>query len=466
MASTSSLSESVTDAAARTVDAPRLFADDAQTSGRVPNVFWRAVALDDLRSCVSFVGLPEESRIVIAGRRSFASVRQGTALWDALHDGRLTTGLLKNALGFCEPACDRRALGMSSRGHGGGISSVVSRLRRERVGVDDVDAALASEAARANAEATETFNRERASAARAASAAECDSDDAAVEITADASMSVGSAASAMDIMLASLLVKPATPKSSKGKKKKNGKSKKRNSKTNRAVGDDAAMLTNAQYCRALAKGGEMAIRLAWGSEQEASTLCSLMCHFTGSTVYEAGLCMLDPADIPSDWNVGPLPPVGASPDGLITLASGERFAVEVKNSSPFREMPGSYVIADREPYDKPPAYHMAQVQLEMICTNTRSALLAMQSMTYGIRVFRVERDDAFVASMLRRISRLYASYILKDREPPTNWEIHSADHKSMVRSAVRLAREATVFCHVPTGLLPDSIVVDERPFIA
>ena len=61
-------------------------------------------------------------------------------------------------------------------------------------------------------------------------------------------------------------------------------------------------------------------------------------------VREAGLCMLDVSKIPKHWNVGPLPPVGASPDGLITMSNGERFVVEVKNSSPFRSTPGSFVI--------------------------------------------------------------------------------------------------------------------------
>ena len=186
-------------------------------------------------------------------------------------------------------------------------------------------------------------------------------------------------------------------------------------------------------------------------------------------MYEAGLCMLDAAsDVPKAWGVGPLPPVGASPDGLITMASGERFVVEVKNSSPFRQMPGRYVVADREPYAKPPAYHMPQVQLEMLCTGTRSALLAMQSMTYGIKIFRVERDDDFIASMLRRISRLYTTYARKGKDPPMNWEVRSIEHKKTVGAAVRLAGAATVYDHIPTSLVPNdgSIHVEENAFVA
>jgi len=463
----SSPSASEDDVARGTRDAPRVFDAPARTRGRVPNVFWRAVRVDDLRAEERFVGLPDVSDIALGGRKSFAYVRQGTELWDALHDGRLTTGTLLGALGFTEDGVDRRALGLGARGRGNGATlAACQRLRRARVGEDDVDAVAAAEAERRNVEAVAEFNRSL-SIANDASASEEES-EGDVNVS-EAPLSPG--ASAMDIMLASLSLKPTSnqpkqkhkSKGVKGKKKKK-KKKKRSSKPRT---DDDKMLTNAQYCRALAKGGELAVRLAWGSAQESSTLCSLMMHFKDSVVREAGLWMLDPNSIPLDWQVGPLPPIGASPDGLITMSNGEQFVLEVKNSSPFREVPGGYVISDREPYDKPPGYHMPQVQLEMLCTGTRSALLAMQNMTYGIRVYRVERCDEFIAGMLKRISQLYTSFVtpLEGRDPPPNWEVHTPAHKSLVRTAARLAREATLFCHIQTGLVPDSIEVDEDAFV-
>ena len=428
-------------------------------SGRVPNLFWRAVAMEDLRASPDFDALPDESSVALAGARSFAYVRQGTAAWDALHDGRLTTGILKACLGFNEEYVDKRALGLGRRGHGGhhAILNAVHRLRRTKWCEDEVEESLAVEASREtpSCEKALQWRRERRRG-RERRRRGCDRDAAGRdEFVAGRFDGVSRGAT------------PEVEKEEGFEKKKRGK-KMSCGKKNRAAGDGAQMLTNAQYSRAVAHGGEQAIRLAWGSAQEASTLTALMTYYEQCTVHEAGLCMLDVSKIPKHWNVGPLPPVGASPDGLITMSNGERFVVEVKNSSPFRSTPGSFVIADREPYNTPPAYHMPQVQLEMMCTDTNAALLAMQSMTYGIRIFRVERDDAFIASMLRRISRLYTTYVLKDKDPPMNWEIRSTEHKrNLVGAAVRLASEATVYDHIPSGLLPDdgSIVVDENAFL-
>ena len=432
-------------------------------SGRVPNLFWRAVAMEDLRASPDFDALPDESSVALAGARSFAYVRQGTAAWDALHDGRLTTGILKACLGFNEEYVDKRALGLGRRGHGGhhAILNAVHRLRRTKWCEDEVEESLAVEAERRNAAAKRRCNGDE-------SEEEDENDDGGEDDVVAIETPLDATSSSLDVLMASLAVQPQKSKKKKPSKKKKRGKKMSCGKKNRAAGDDAQMLTNAQYSRAVAHGGEQAIRLAWGSAQEASTLTALMTYYEQCTVHEAGLCMLDVSKIPKHWNVGPLPPVGASPDGLITMSNGERFVVEVKNSSPFRSTPGSFVIADREPYDTPPAYHMPQVQLEMMCTDTNAALLAMQSMTYGIRIFRVERDDAFIASMLRRISRLYTTYVLKDKDPPMNWEIRSTEHKrNLVGAAVRLASEATVYDHIPSGLLPNdgSIVVDENAFL-
>jgi hypothetical protein len=208
--------------------------------------------------------------------------------------------------------------------------------------------------------------------------------------------------------------------------------------------------------------------MAWGSAQEAGTMATLMLHHPESIAEEVGLCMVDQAALPPDWNIGALPPIGASPDGIIffprsksggksgsvgksgvrdvsdrpvesgganttsgdgaspstSIQAGkgseggdveedvddaldnlwdggqewERLVVEVKNSSPFRrapDRPGRFVVFDRDPYDTPPAYHMPQLQMEMLAAGTQAGLLAMQSATRGVRVFRIERDDKY-----------------------------------------------------------------------
>lgn len=60
--------------------------------------------------------------------------------------------------------------------------------------------------------------------------------------------------------------------------------------------------------------------MAWGSTQEAAALFSVIHLFPNSQLQEVGLCWVDPKrHIPKSWGFqsDSLPPLGASPDGLI-----------------------------------------------------------------------------------------------------------------------------------------------------
>ena len=66
--------------------------------------------------------------------------------------------------------------------------------------------------------------------------------------------------------------------------------------------------------------GEGGLRMAWGSTQEAAALFSVIHLFPNSQLEEVGLCWVDAkSQIPLSWGfrAGDLPPLGASPDGLI-----------------------------------------------------------------------------------------------------------------------------------------------------
>jgi len=268
-------------------------------------------------------------------------------------------------------------------------------------------------------------------------------------------------------------------------------------------------------------------------------MATLMLHHPESIAEEVGLCMVDQAALPPDWNIGALPPIGASPDGIIffprsksggksgsvgksgvrdvsdrpvesggantTTGDGaspstsiqtgkgseggdveedvndaldnlwdggkewERLVVEVKNSSPFRrapDRPGRFVVFDRDPYDTPPAYHMPQLQMEMLAAGTQAGLLAMQSATRGVRVFRIERDDKYIRAMLALVSEFYVTYVLGGEEPPERMFAHRQDHREFVSATVRLARTAVIWEQIPTHHKLPGEVYDLRPFIS
>mmetsp|Transcript_14764 Transcript_14764/g.48794 ORF Transcript_14764/g.48794 Transcript_14764/m.48794 type:complete len:366 (+) Transcript_14764:140-1237(+) len=232
------------------------------------------------------------------------------------------------------------------------------------------------------------------------------------------------------------------------------------------------------HSKAAAQRGEGGVRMAWGSAQEHGTFATLMLHHPTSVAEEVGLCVVDHSAIPAAWNLGALPPMGASPDGIITMDTAwfkgkkqgaptrERLVVEVKNSSPFRKHGNgaTFEFTDRDPYDHPPPYHMPQLQMEMLACGVTGGLLCMQSATRGVRVFYVKRDDDYVAAMLGVISDLYTQYVLTHTTPPENTFNHRKDHQALVRATKRIAAKCVLVEEIAHRQLPGE-AYDTRAFV-
>ena len=105
---------------------------------------------------------------------------------------------------------------------------------------------------------------------------------------------------------------------------------------------------------------------------------------------------------------GSLPPLGASPDGLIRHSDGSLEVLEVKCSSPFvaagagvrtgaeaEARAGSLMtVSDRGPPETVGAWHVPQLQMEMLCAGPacRSAVVVLLTISSAM-IFRVPRDD-------------------------------------------------------------------------
>lgn len=555
---------------------------------------------------------------------SYRYVRQGTDLWDDLHAGRLTTGCLTGALGFQEAGVNK-ALGMNARhGSHGPLMGAYYRLLqapfhpRHELGPEQEEEANQSAVAAYNAmlDALKARMDDGQSDDGEERPAVTDSKDEADEEKAKG--------------------KAKKEKGKKKKKKKGGRTGGRLSSGDVGMVVDHSTPWSARrdmHSRMAAKRGEQGVRMAWGSAQEAGTIATLMLHYPDSIAEEVGLCMVDRASLPQEWNIGALPPIGASPDGILllpksfeprfesdgkgrrrgassfsessaveeatsdgeegdkekgkmheesivlnsyfifvggvphfvdegelrntfsewgevktcrlvrprpwrgkseskptkksnhlgygfvrfasietaahlralgnlTTANGlnldirpvkgknddagdkvkvkdrddgseeqfDRFIVEVKNSSPFRAggpmgKPGRFVVSDRDPYDSPPAYHMPQLQMEMLAAGTQAGLLAMQSATRGVRVFRIERDDDYIRAMLSILSEFYTRYVLEGIEPPERMFAHRKDHQELIAATIRIARSAVIWDHIPKHLMLPGEEYDLRPFV-
>jgi len=218
--------------------------------------------------------------------------------------------------------------------------------------------------------------------------------------------------------------------SKKQKKKKAKQLKKKKKKARELAGVEEQPfggtlgLTRLGFCRMKAREGEQSVRLAWGNTAEAGALMQLLNDFPNvEEIHEVGLCRMS-KDVLLKYEEMcgcKLPHLGASPDAIALIRSDdgenavERVVVEVKNRSPFyRTQSGYYRVGDPPLPKTIPAYHVPQVQLEMVSANASSCFLCMRNVTRGTSVFRVKRDEEYLKQMFRVIGRLYENYCLKD----------------------------------------------------
>ena len=87
-------------------------------SGAQPNLEWRAIAMNDVRTHPLYFALEDPRAVLCQGVADYWRFRQGTWQWDLLHDGRLTTSKMGPALGIYEGVA-QRSLGVpqSLAGH-------------------------------------------------------------------------------------------------------------------------------------------------------------------------------------------------------------------------------------------------------------------------------------------------------------------------------------------------------------
>ena len=108
---------------------------------------------------------------------------------------------------------------------------------------------------------------------------------------------------------------------------------------------------------------------------------------------------------------------------------------------------------------------MPQLQMEMLAAGTQAGLLAMQSATRGVRVFRIERDDDYIRAMLSILSEFYTRYVLEGIEPPERMFAHRKDHQELIAATIRIARSAVIWDHIPKHLMLPGEEYDLRPFV-
>ncbi|KAG2432131.1 hypothetical protein HXX76_009057 [Chlamydomonas incerta] len=249
---------------------------------RLPNLYYGAISPGSLRRLSNFTALPPPEQLCMGPWEGcYRYVRQDSQLWSALHGGRLTTSRLKDALGLRDRTAARLVGGPQSAEEG--VNKAYQHLTSNQVYVPAVAAASAAvvavaaggqggegapprdeaEALARNEEARLRYNRE-------------------LEAAAAEAVAVGRA----------LPLEPGWDEADR-----------------RRISELAAL--------AVGTSGAVRMRLLWGTLQESSAVATVGLLFPGSQLEEVGLlCLTDT----SRWGVdaAELPPLGASPDALIT----------------------------------------------------------------------------------------------------------------------------------------------------
>ena len=371
-------------------------------AGSTPNVHWRYVDTEELRAHPRYSSLPPVSSLELCGPASFRWIRQEEPLWDAVHEGVLTSRHLISVLGFREPAA-ARSLGLSRAMESpDAMRRVYDELRNadpQGIGRSVPSCALSGfEASAVTAAATRNAEIQTAWA---------------------------------EVRRAHAGAWPPP----------------RRNPPPRRRGDRAASISS--------------VRCAWGSAQEAAALAAVLQYDEAATMEEIGLAMVDPANMPTEElraaaAAGELPPIGASPDAMLQLGGGAAMEpLEVKNTCPFytrRDHDGYLVHPERltgkalerakwfevrGPHESVAAQYIPQVQLEMLATGATAGHYCSMSAAHGLNLFRITRDDAYLEKLLLLVRRFWLCVRRGEPPPPL---AGSEEHAAFIEHTLALVK--------------------------
>ena len=426
-------------------------------SGTNPNIHWRAISTEELRSHPRVIGLPPADGVQLAGPKSFHWVRQDDPLWDDLHEGVLTSRHLLSALGMREERAASICGFPRACSQTGAIGHCWNSLRRAKPppgrltsrSVDELQAAESS-----NAALRDAFVAYRRADQTAGGA-------------------LGGWPPRADGLPTYL---------------------------------DEDVMEEARFFGSC-KNGIGLVRRSWGSAQEAAALAAFIEDLPEeANLEEIGLAMASEDLLPNDalkrmHSKGQLPPLGASPDCMLRpTPEGPLEVVEVKNVCPFWPLNGAkggygvyheYISNPdvrssvpfwrlRGPHDQVPTQYVPQVMVEMLVTGAPAANYVSCSATQGINVFRVERDDEYLSELLHFLGAFWST-VQNNTTPPADdffWSPAAADalggmdkdkavnrYKKFLSRTRQIGKKATVSRHIANPFRREASGVRRRFFV-
>lgn len=388
--------------------------------GNIPDVHWRAIPMEHLRSHPYYQPLPHPDTIkVLHSLEDVRIFRQDSWQWDALHQGRCTTSQAAPALGLLEPSA-ARALGIPRSLQKGCMGA----FRR-----------LSQPALRTLEEMNEIL---------------CTAGNGGDKKLQKVWREIDELERGRRFPFAARYTPTLTKEEL-----------------------DARRREAKQFLNNISS--PMRIRMSWGNAQEATSVLTALNHFVkqdpGLQVLEVGMCGagLD-LNVTTDCEGNsPQLIVGASPDSVIKYSNGTLEVLEVKNHCPFvpsdwapgpkaqkmkKKAFGDYRIRELPlQFSVPPAY-IPQLMMEMMSCgeNCRSAIMVRQTATCGAVILRIYRDDKWIEEMIFWLKKFITEYVEKDTSPPPDffWEDDedSDRYRAFVKRTKELSEEVELVEHV------------------
>ena len=393
--------------------------NEIQLRGSNANVYWRSVSMQDLRLHPLYIPLPPSNTINITSVESLSLFRQDSLEWSLLHKGRLTTSKAAACLGLYEStAAELLNVPRSLTSHHR-VLSAFYELQDDPIDLNELKA-----------------------------------------------LSVES----------SLRINEQTPRN---------KSSQRTWRANTNSSFPFSYHPDIRFVKTVRGiSSASSARMHWGTAQEATSILAVINYFastnTSVKIKEVGLLPLEQVSetakdddtyalgiensqrIKAWVEEGSLPLLGASPDGIIDFDDGHCEILECKNSSPFIQMnsykQSSLTINQKSLFKGLGSWFIPQLMLEILCAGPtcRGAVLVQLSAISGAQIYRVERNNDYIALMLEWLKTFYVTYVTQNKEPKEDFHISNEKYLEFLKATKRISDNCKVVSVIPQDLIQRS----------
>jgi hypothetical protein len=121
--------------------------------------------------------------------------------------------------------------------------------------------------------------------------------------------------------------------------------------------------------------------------------------------------------------------------------------IEAKSVSPFKQTSKSGPMRIVSLMHRGVAvWHIPQIQLEMLCIgpHCQSSIVSVLSACSGAALYRVDRDDAYIVTMLAWLEKFVRQFVHAQREPVADFFHAEGGYRDFLEHTKKIARSATL----------------------